>query len=43
MQDSLEAFTKRLIEFYGNKLADPKQYPKTFDYQVQIFVYIYGK
>jgi hypothetical protein len=43
MQDTLETFTQRLIKFYGNKLANPEQYPKTFEYQVQIFVYIYGK
>lgn len=43
MQDTLETFTQRLIEFYGDKLADPELYPKTFDYQVKIFVYIYGK
>lgn len=43
MQDSFETFTEKLIAFYGDRLADPEQYPKTFDYQVKIFVYIYGK
>jgi hypothetical protein len=43
MQDSLETFTKRLKEYWGDRLADPEMYPITFNYQVKIFVYIYGK
>ena len=43
MQDSFETFTKKLIEFYGDRLADPELYPKTFEYQVKIMVYILKK
>lgn len=40
MQDSFETFTEKLIEFYGDKLVNPEQYPKTFEYQVKIYAYI---
>jgi hypothetical protein len=43
MQDTLETFTKRLIDYWGDRLADPEVYPKVFDYQVKVFMYIHGK
>ena len=43
MQDTFEAFAKRLKDHYGNKLVDPEMYPEVFSYQVKIYMYIYGK
>ena len=39
MQDSLETFTKELIEFYGDRLPNPEHYPNSFDYFVKLFIY----
>ena len=30
MQDTFETFTKRLKDFYGDKLVDPEMYPEVF-------------
>ena len=43
MQDTFETFTKRLKDFYGDRLVDPEMYPEVFSYQVKIYMYIYGK
>jgi len=43
MQDPFETFVEKLKKFYGDRLVDPETQPKVFEYQVKIFLYIYGK
>lgn len=33
------AYYEKLVEYYGDKLADPIHYPKIFEYQVRLYRY----
>lgn len=38
-EDKLKKFIKQLKDYWGDRLPDPNQYPKTFEYYVKIFQY----